>query len=230
MVLRFFGSVLLLFLSATAFAQQDSTYTKYDHYLGVQANLLIKQLFNLSNSNTAVNNPYLLVYSRNSPRTGWGVNLGLGYSYSEINDGDAFNKRESKINNYFFRVGVEKKTNLGKRFIFSGGFDIINDNQKNDTKNTTGGTSFGTETKSKGWGFGPRATLNFKITERILLGTECTYYFRAGKSSLKTSSSFGPTEETKDKSTQFLFTPPAVLILIIKFSELRSAKSLGVAN
>ncbi len=217
MALKFLGSVLLLLFSSTAFAQQDSTYRKTNHYIGVQANQLIKQLFNLSNSTAVVNNPYLLVYSFNSVHTGWGMNVGLGYTYNEFKDGDAFSSRETKINNYFFRVGFEKKTNLGKKWIFSGGFDITNDNQKNNTKNTSGGSTFETDTKSKGWGFGPRVTLNYKITDRILLGTECTYYFRAGENSLKSFSNFGPSEETSDKSKQFLLTVPAVLILIVKF-------------
>jgi hypothetical protein len=218
MAIKFWGSVLLLFVSSMVFAQQDSTHRKTNHYVGVQANQLIKQLFNLSNSSSAaVNNPYLIVYSFNSIQTGWGMNFGLGYTFNEFKDGDAFSRRETKINNYFFRFGVEKKTSLGKKWIFSAGFDVTNDNQKNNTKTNSGGSTFETDTKSKGWGVGPRVTLNYKITDRILLGTECTYYFRAGKNTLKSSSNFGPTEETSDKENQFLFTVPAVLILIVKF-------------
>jgi hypothetical protein len=216
MALKFGGSILLLFISSITFAQQDST-RKANHYIGVQANQLIKQLFNLSNNNAVVNNPYLLVYSVNSVRNGWGANIGFGYTFSEFTDGDAFNTRETKVNNYFFRAGFEKKTNFGKKWIFSGGFDITNDNQKNNTKNTSNGNTIETDNKTKGWGFGPRVSLNFKITDRILLGTECTYYFRSGKSSLLTTSNFGGTEETSDKNKQFIFTAPAVLLLIIKF-------------
>ena len=217
MMLKFGGGVVLLFISSIAFAQQDSSYRKANHYIGVQANQLIKQLFNLSNNNAVVNNPYLLVYSVNSVRNGWGANIGFGYTFNEVTDGDAFNTRETKVNNFFFRAGFEKKTNFGKRWLFSGGFDITTDNQKNNTKNTGGGNTIETDNQTKGWGFGPRVSLNFKITDRILLGTECTYYFRSGKSSLKTTSSFGGSEETSDKSKQFLFTAPAVLLLIIKF-------------
>ena len=217
MAFKFWGSVVLLFCSSVVFAQQDSTSKTVNHYFGVQANQLIKQLFNLSNSTSTVNNPYLLVYALNSIETGWGLNVGFGYAYNQFKEKNAFQDRETNINNYFFRVGIERKTNLGKKWILSGGFDITNDNQKNKTKNINTGSTFETETKSKGWGFGPRATLNFKITNRILLGTECTYYFRFGKNSLKTTSSFSPPEETSDKSKQFLFTVPAVLILIVKF-------------
>ncbi len=217
MAFKFWGSVVILFCSSVVFAQQDSTSKTVNHYVGVQANQLIKQLFNLSNSTSTVNNPYLLVYAVNSTRTGWGLNAGLGYTYNQIKNGDAINRLETNINNFFFRVGVEKKTNLGKKWILSGGLDIINDNQKNNTKNISTGSIFETETKSKGWGFGPRATLNFKITNRILLATECTYYFRAGETSTKITSSFSPPEERSDDTKQFLFTVPAVLILIVKF-------------
>lgn len=217
MTVKFWGSVLLLSISSVAFSQQDSTYKKTNHYFGVQANQLLKQLFNLNNSNAVVDNPYLLVYSFNSVQTGWGMNFGLGYTFNEFKEGDDILRKETKINNYFFRVGFEKKTNLGKKWIFSGGIDITNDNQKNNTKTTSSGSTAETDTKSKGWGIGPRVTLNYKITDRIILGTECTYYFRAGKNTLKSSSSFGPIEETTDKEKQFLLTVPAVLILIVKF-------------
>lgn len=217
MSVKFSGSILLLFFCSFAFAQQDSTHQKANHYIGVQANQLIKQLFNLSNNNNVVNNPYMLVYTINSAHNGWGGNIGFGYTYNEFKDGDAFNSRETKINNLFLRGGFEKKTNIGKKWIFSAGVDITRDFQNNETKNISNGSTFETETKSKGWGFGPRATLNFKITNRILLGTECTYYFRSGKNSTKITTSFSPPEERSDKSKQFLFTVPAVLILIVKF-------------
>ncbi len=217
MAFKLWRSVVLLFCSSVVFAQQDSTSKTVNQYIGVQANQLIKQLFNLNNSTSTVNNPYLLVYALNSINTGWGLNIGFGYTYNQFKDGDAFNRRETNINNYFFRVGFEKKTNLGRNWILSGGLDITNDNQKNDTKNISTGSTFESETKSKGWGFGPRATLNYKITSRILLATESTYYLRAGKNSTKTTTSFSPPEETSDKSKQFLFTVPAVLILIVKF-------------
>jgi hypothetical protein len=217
MALKFWGCIVLLFCGAVVSAQQDSTSKNTNQYIGVQANQLIKQLLNLSNSTSTVNTPYILIYALNSTKTGWGLNVGLGYTYNQFKDGDAFNRRETNINNYFFRIGFEKKTNLGKKWILSGGFDITNDNQKNDTKNTSNGSTFETETKSKGWGFGPRATLSYKITNRILLATECTYYFRAGKNSTKTTTSFSPPEERSDKSKQFLFTVPAALILIVKF-------------
>src|SRR6187551_3878023 len=107
MMLKFGGGVVLLFISSIAFAQQDSSYRKANHYIGVQANQLIKQLFNLSNNNAVVNNPYLLVYSVNSVRNGWGANIGFGYTFNEVTDGDAFNTRETKVNNFFFRAGFE---------------------------------------------------------------------------------------------------------------------------
>ncbi|MEO7989628.1 MAG: hypothetical protein ABI663_08815 [Chryseolinea sp.] len=214
MTFKLWGSVALLFFSSSVFAQQDSTAKTVNHYLGVQANQLIKQLFNLSNSTSTVNNPYLLVYSCNSITTGWGLNVGFGYTYNELNNLDGL---ETKINNLFLRAGVEKKVNLGKKWILSGGFDMTVDNQKNSSKNNNNGNIFETETTSKGWGFGPRATLNYKITNRILLATECTYYFRAGKNSTKLTTPFDAPQETLTKSKQFLFTVPAVLIMIVKF-------------
>jgi hypothetical protein len=246
-----------LIISFSGFSQVDSTAIEIDtviqkkkitevrtssHYLGVQANQLIKQILNFSNSNPVIDNPYLLTYSINSKRTGVGFSSGIGYSINEFSDGDQTNKRTSKINSVALRVGFEKKSNLGKKWFTSWGIDVIHESSKNETsisqsqlnnpdiKFTSNSTS-----KSNLWGFGPRFTLNFRITERIILGTEATYYYKSGSNTTQASTTSTQQEfdqqtgqlklvtrttntpETSTDFTNFRFTIPTVLYLIVKF-------------
>src|SRR5688572_29092120 len=83
---------------------------KSSHYVGLQANQLIRQIFNFSNAPQGINNPYLLTYAVNSNKTGVGFTAGFGYTFSETNDGDQFIDRITTNNDLFFRFGIEKKS------------------------------------------------------------------------------------------------------------------------
>jgi hypothetical protein len=249
--------VCSLLISFYSFSQADSTTIELDtvvqrkkitelrtssHYLGVQANQLIKQLLNFSNSSTVIDNPYLITYSVNSKKTGVGFSSGLGYSINEFSDGDQTNKRNTKINNFSFRIGFEKKSNLGKKWFASWGVDLVQESSKNETSSSQSQLNnpdikfnSNSTNKSSLWGLGPRFTLNFRITEKIILGTEATYYYKSGTNSTQanttsTQQEFDPqigqlklvtrttnTPETSTDFTTFKFVIPTVLYLIVKF-------------
>lgn len=212
-------SFLFIGFVVSAFAQ-DTIPGRSTHYVGVQINQLIRQVLNFSSSSTAVNNPYLLTYAVNSRQTGWGANFGLGYTFNEFNDGDAFLERNTKINDFFFRVGFEKKSSLGKRWILSSGIDAVVDLQNNTTKTVQGNdpnTTVETKNKNNGWGLGPRASLNYIATDRIWVGTEITYYFKSLKNTIETDAVNGIDDKTTDKTKRFQFAVPAVIFMIVKF-------------
>jgi len=240
---RLYWVALLLAANLTCYSQSDSTKARRSNtYLGVQANQLIRQIFNFSNANLVIDNPYLLAYSVNSKRTGVGFSAGLGYNINEVADGSPSNKRETKINNFSLRAGVEKKSLIGKKWMVSWGLDIIHDNLKNETKNIQNTDPSNpairfestTTNTTSAWGFGPRFTLNFSITSRILLGTEASYYYKSGSTEVAASNTntflqFDPntggnklttlvtnTESSSDFA-RFQFIVPAVIYLTIKF-------------
>jgi hypothetical protein len=237
MIRKVGGAVVLLLLFGSTFAQVDSVGGKSVHYIGVQANQLIRQIFNFSNSNVAVNNPYLLTYSVNSGRSGHGLNIGLGYFLSELKDGDLMNKRETSISNLSFRVGWERKRTFGRNWITSYGVDITLARNNNETTNSTD-TEFNkskitTKSSVNGTGFGPRVTLNYMFSPKLMVGTEVNYYFTRQKNSLDITSSITTqqwdpftqqmvmvtttdSDETEDKTKRFELSPPVAIFLIMK--------------
>ncbi|HTH54416.1 MAG TPA: hypothetical protein VL728_00130 [Cyclobacteriaceae bacterium] len=224
---------------SSSFAQRDSSNTKKaNHYLGVQANQLLRQLFNLSGNTTVVANPYLINYSVNSAKSGWGLNVGIGYTVDQSNQSDANTTNNSQTTNFSFRIGAERKVALAKKWMFSYGFDFLED-KMNTTSTAKSQFQFNSnETDidliTKDSGFGPRFTLNFFVTPKILIGTEVTYYYKAITTSQNTtnssttisinpstgqqvSNSSSSSTESTQKLKQFHFTAPANIYLTLKF-------------
>jgi hypothetical protein len=237
---------LLLFVTTFCEAQRvqvvtyrtaagDSTKTKKEkkarrayHYLGIQANQLLNQLFNFGNSTTAVSNPYLIIYSINSIPTGWGLNVGTGYAVNTSTDNSNPNvQNKSTLNDFSLRLGVEKKSFLSRKWMASYGFDFLWSKQSDETTSTsqfqfqTNITDTNSSTRS--FGSGPRVGLNYFISEKIMLGTEATYYFRWMKvSSTITNTSMGngadssSANNTNQHLTDLTLNVPVAIFLIVK--------------
>jgi hypothetical protein len=210
---------------------------KSSHYVGLQANQLIRQIFNFSGASPAINNPYLLTYAVNANQGGAGFTAGFGYTFTETNDGDQFIDRTTTTNDVFFRMGTEKKSMLAKKVLLSIGLDIVLDRQKSETETkekTQSQINFANATKNNGTGFGPRLGLNYVLSDKILIGTEANYYFKSIKveqsqTNIFFETVFDPitgqqrqvrrTEEnsSEEKNKRFQFNSPAVIFLIMKF-------------
>lgn len=220
MIIRFILGVCLLQASAQySFAQQADTIRRTDHYVGIQANQLLRQIFNFGGGSASINNPYLIAYSFNNRITRVGMNIGFGFNYDERVTDDQFIDRTTITNDFFFRVGIEKKSTLARKLVLSTGADFVIDLQKSETK--TGDLSqpnmdFSTGTKSSGFGLGPRVTLNYAISDKILVGTEANYYFKTFTiKQFQESPGFSDSQQRKTKS--FQLNVPAVIFLILKF-------------
>ena len=222
--------VMLIGITMMSYAQETSKSnglpTKNTNiYLGLQANQLIKELFNLSGSGTAANNPYLISLGINKASSGWGANIGIGITVNQFENDDDTDFRKTISNAFNFRVGLEKKWTIGNRLGASVGMDALFVKRKSETESEFSGNGFTSSTKtttnSIGWGIGPRVALNFSITDRIILGTESTYYFRSTKSdnTFKQEDNNGFNEESESTFTSqsFNLNSPVVLFLIYKF-------------
>jgi hypothetical protein len=189
---------------------------KASHYIGLQANQLIRQLISFGGNSSPGTNPYLLVYSVNSLSTGFGFATGLGLSSIQTKNTDNFTNVESKVTDFAWRFGLEKKKYLSKNWLVSFGGDILIESNKADTKSTSGGSVSTVITKSNRSGFGPRASLNYQFHNRLLIGTEASYYIKWINQE-QTSTGTGQPNDTGTKLRSFSFSLPAVVFLIMKF-------------
>jgi hypothetical protein len=211
---------------------------KYDLYAGVQANLLLRELLNFSDNNDPIANPYLLIFSAHSVKTHWGLNLGFGYRFNRVKDVNTPADHVSDINDLFFRLGIGRKVEFGKRFEAGYGFDFLLDYLADKTTTVTildqisqvDSTVSETNSRTTAFGGGFQGSLAFRITPKILLGTEATYYFKYSlvKQNVEVTNytRFVSTgQEFVDYSNfnseshvmDFTFTVPVSLFLILKF-------------
>ena len=215
------------------FAQEEQTQTdpektekRTTHYIGLQVNEVIKQLFNLSDNQEVIDNPYFINYQFNSNYTGFGMNFGLGIKLQETETNDALVKTSTNINDFSIRIGVEQKKHLGKKWLVSIGIDGLYNNSSNVTKsfNSNGFGSFSsveTDNRTESFGGGPRASIHFKLSPHILIGTDASFYFTINKHDDKTiqTNSSGQASITESNPTKknLIFLGPRTLLLTIAF-------------
>lgn len=225
---------MFLTIASQACGQEESSNTS-GQFIGVQVNQLIRQILNFSSAGFSVDNPYLITFSSNSSATGRGINLGLGYTVNHFQDGDAFTRRHNEVREFSLRIGWERKLALSSRWIVSYGLDAVLESDNNWTKTSNGSNDFSVETTTtrNGRGLGPRFTLNFQLTDRILIGTEASYYLISGKDENEVRSTFRTTEidpvtgrprvvthteinDSSEKFRRFSLDAPSVIFLIVK--------------
>ena len=127
---------------------------------------------------------------------------------------------------------------VGKKFEAGYGLDFIGGHKVNRTF-TTSVTDFGngsdssatsTTSKTTSTGFGAQFTLGFHISDRILIGTEATYYYSDAVEKQNVlitetiTNDFNNTTTVTTTNTNletetstFLFSIPVALFLIVKF-------------
>src|SRR5258705_8055723 len=145
-----------------------------NHYAGVQINQLLKQIINLNTNQVPFTYPYLVTYSVNSLKYGWGVNAGFGYNYQHFLDKNSPANHETKINDLFYRAGIGKRFMLSKKFTANAGLDYVGQYKINKTVTSsvidngfqTDSSTSSSVTKEKGSGYGAQLAVNFYITER----------------------------------------------------------------
>lgn len=217
---RAFFLAMIMIIATVSYSQESEEVTNdlEGHFLGVQVNELVRQIFSLGNTNIPAN-PYFFNYTYTSS-TGSGVSASFAYTKNQVSNDNNFNTLTTNIDNIAFRIGYEKKKTLSKRFIYSLGVDFLVESQKNVTENEDNFSSqlITTTSKVSGWGMGPRLNFYYKVTDKILIGTEANYYFKSLKEKFEVDFENNPSNntETEGDVKTFTFSSPAILWLTLK--------------
>ena len=224
MLIRIIVCLIMLLIAHTIIAQtqpeEDFVSERADrkvyHYVGLQANQLIRQILSFGGNSSAIVNPYLLTYSVNSKATGFGFATGIGYSSIQSRTSDVFSNTVSKVNDFALRAGIEKKTYISKRWMLGIGGDILVEQNKAETTANTGQSPIPkTTTTSSRKGFGPRVMLNYQFHDKLLVGTEASFYLKWIDEKQTVTGTQAPALPSASLRS-FTFTLPAVVFLIVK--------------
>ena len=233
------AAILFIGCMCRSFAQTDATaadnkqQSGVDQFVGVQLNGLIRQVFNFNNSTAStVVNPYLVTYNIDSKRTGWGLRLGLGYNYNSTSSNDGITATTTRVNDLQLRVGIEKRFDLSAKWSAGAGIDFLFNTNNDNTTTTvsTAGFNDTTTTTNKNignsYGGGAMGWLRYAISQRVLIGTEASYYYVTGKQKTTIdvttdpsgNGAFTTTETTSSpKTSSGTFNLPVAFFLIVKF-------------
>lgn len=163
--------------------------------------------------------------------------MGVGYNYNSSSNNDGITATTTKLNDLHIRLGVDKAYKISKRWTAGVGFDLVYNNNNDSTTATvnanfnggggnitTGNEVSTTQTTVSSFGGGPMAWLRFNISERILIGTETSFYYVTGNQTqtfndnFAGSNGFNPVSPTTSNSvSQGNFSSPVAFFLHVKF-------------
>jgi len=202
---------------------------KIVHQIGFQANALISQLIPFD-QNTLPDkvNPYIIYYSLNSAKSGWGFRTGGGLVLDKNATNDGITARNINNNKWGFRIGVEKQFRLSERWTSGAGFDLLYQTDKQITKTVTESfikatSEINSNTTQFGGGF--MGWIRFTVSKNILLGTEASFYYLTGSNRLITRTTqegqgFPFTETKTDDKFDISngnFNVPLTLYVLVRF-------------
>ena len=222
---------LSLHLSAQTETVVQSKDRKIEHQIGVQANALIREVLNFNNNtNTTPANPYFLTYSMNFKSTGWGFRSGLGYNYNSFSTSDGITATTNDVNDLHLRIGAERAFRLTRKWSTGVGIDVVYNNENRKTSNVIspniGGGVMDVKTTETTTGGGPMGWLRYHLNERILLGTETSFYMVTGNQTqtlnvagqfLTGGGGFPSVTSPSNSVTKGEFALPVAFFILIKF-------------
>ncbi len=202
---------LLLVLMLNVFnviAQNDSTYGNkklyFQNQIGINATNFIKQFLSLNSASLGAPSSYDFNYKL---LVGWnskstllaGLRTGVGYTTSSKNSNNITDgtSRNSDNNSFAWRIGAELQQKISKSWLVYYGVDFVRTVSENNTQSViNNGSTFNpnlvttTSTdNSKIIGWGPVIGVQFRVTKRICLATEASFYLTQTTGGQKTTSS-----------------------------------------
>jgi hypothetical protein len=151
----------------------------YKNEIGINVTNVLGNLLSLNPNNAK--SPYGITYRRHfgkaSFRSAYNINV-TNTSEDDFSNGNFIN-RKLNILTIDTRFGLEKHMLLSKKFLFSYGFDVLagykKENSVVESFNSSSNT-FTSDEKTLGVGLGPVLRFEFKISDRLFLSTESSFY------------------------------------------------------
>lgn len=205
------------FIAQLGFSQQKTPKNKdFQHELGLNVTNLLTDL--LGNNNRTDPGIYLVSYKRLKGNKA--LRIGGTINFSVKNE-DSFNFTTELTNqNFQLRVGRETRQNLSSRFQYYYGLDgIAGFQQEQSSASVNTGIIIQTN-KVQTIGGGPVLGFQFALLDKLLIGTEGSFYVALNKSSVdfKTFGSSSSSLPSKNSTGANIQTNlPKFLFLIVKF-------------
>lgn len=159
-------------------SQNSYDYHQYTHEIGLNVTHVLGNIFSLNPEKDPY--PYLLTYRKHlNDKIAFrsGFNFNINQDINSAFDNNVFLERKLNILRTDLRLGFEKKMILSSRFLFSYGVDVLGRyiSEKSEVRDF-GFNTFISDEKTFGGGLGPVMRFEFKISERMFLSIESSFY------------------------------------------------------
>jgi hypothetical protein len=151
----------------------------YKNEIGINVTNVLGNVLSLNPNNAS--SPYGITYRRHlgssSFRSGFNINI-INTEEDDFSNGN-FITRNLNLMSVDTRFGWEKHMLLSKKFMFSYGIDLLLGYEKENSEIldfNLGNTSFISDLNTLGVGVGPVLRFEFKISDRLFLSTESSFY------------------------------------------------------
>jgi len=189
------------------------------HEIGINGTFFINQFLNFSDKEIP-QSPYLLTYKIGNRKHA--IRFGVGTTFKESEKSvETFDDTETlKDFTLDLRLGYEYRNTLGNRWIGYFGVDFIYNQIIDEQINNSGFDIVTISNNKSGLGGGPILGLQFKLTNKLMLGTEGAFYFSQSENKSRTTFENFPgfnTETEIIKEKEIITYLPATLYLIFRF-------------
>jgi hypothetical protein len=173
------GFISLTFAATAQEKEKKKTpEVNYKHEVGVDANAFFGQVFELFGGKSNELNPYLLTYKyKITPKTA--IRSGMTVSFRSLKEGNGTfaDTRTDRFMNYAGRLGYEWQKDLDAQWHYTYGFDVGGGYSKKELLINSGFDV--ANSIESGWTFkvGPVGGLWYRLSPKISIGTEATYYY-----------------------------------------------------
>ncbi|MBL7818631.1 MAG: hypothetical protein JNL70_26765 [Saprospiraceae bacterium] len=213
-------TLLLGFAFHSLFAQKkEATNKNFTNELGLNVTNLLTDL--LGNNNRTDAGQYLLSYKKELKDNKY-LRLGATVNFSLSNQNTQFFSTELRNQNFQFRIGRETRQELSKRLQYYYGLDGIIGYKAEESVGVTSTSQIKQTDKNFIVGGGPLLGFQFALYERLLIGTEGSFYVAYNVSStdfdqlsIGGGSSVIPPKKSTGINAQTNL--PKFLFLILKF-------------
>lgn len=151
---------------------------KYTHEIGLNVSNVLGNIFSLNPDSDPY--PYLLTYRKHINKNYTfrsGINLNIDQNTNTEFDNNNFLERQLQLIQSDVRLGFEKKMTLSTRFLCSYGIDFLGRyRQEKSQVRDFNFNSFNSFEQTLGGGLGPVLRFEFKISERMFLSIESSFY------------------------------------------------------
>lgn len=146
------------------------------HEIGINSTSVLGQFLKFDENET-LQSPYLLTYKFGWKKHTFRAGIGLDISNSESFIDGTTDKITSNVSDLNWRVGYEYRINFGKKCLGTFGADFIGRTTRDELISDTSFDRVTISENSDGFGGGVVIGLQYKLTKRLMLGTEGAFYY-----------------------------------------------------